>query len=203
MYLQLISLILLYILNRVITMNYVGIDEAGRGPLAGPVTICGVKYNGINIYGVRDSKQITQKKREILYKEILKTHEVFVVMVNNKKIDELGIQVVLEDGIEQIYRYFGETKCLIDGYFRNIPDKCETIIKGDQKIYEISAASIVAKVVRDNFMTSVGKRNEFSVYNFGNNKGYGSKYHFEMLRKYGLSKLHRKTFIHLNKVEKE
>ena len=196
----------------------IGIDEVGRGPVAGPVAVGGVFYNvqlekelSSRLKGMADSKKLPEKKRELFFKEIKVLKEdkkIFssVVFVSAKDIDKFGIvlsiQKALNTVLENILKSeelkninINDIKVLLDGGLK-APDKFknqETIIKGDQKEFSISCASVVAKVIRDKQMKE--HENKFPQYYFEKHKGYGTKLHIECIKKHGLSKLHRKTFL--------
>lgn len=180
-----------------------GIDEAGRGPLAGPVVVSGVimKKNS-QIEGVRDSKKLTFNKREELYQQILDSALHYEIQVIDETIiDNVNILKSCMIGMEKIMDKFKED-CdlfLVDGNYLRFEDnrqnnfKYETIVKGDDKVYEISCASILAKVTRDRLMIEYDEL--YPNYGFKNNKGYGTRKHIEALLKYGPCKIHRTTFL--------
>jgi ribonuclease HII len=175
-----------------------GIDEAGRGPLAGPVVAAAVIFpRGRKILQtLNDSKLLTEQKREELFKIIVAEYDCGVGIVHENEIDELNILQAtfkaMAIAVEQLQQV--PDKCLIDGnrITSRIKLPQEAIIKGDQKIKEISAASIVAKVTRDRIMTQYHVK--YPQYNFIKNKGYGTEEHIEAILKYGQSKVHRKSF---------
>jgi len=183
-------------------MYICGIDEAGRGPLAGPVVVAAVSFRGgTDIAGIKDSKKLSSRERERLYFEIVKKasgYKIFVI--NHKIIDEINILKAVMLGMKKCIRFFDKTehKFLIDGnYFRlgNNEEKVynyETIVKGDEKIFEISCASILAKVTRDRIMTIYSKI--FPEYLFDKHKGYPTGHHIEIIKKSGVTPIHRKTF---------
>ncbi len=180
-----------------------GIDEAGRGPLAGPVVIAAaVMGPGAKIDGVRDSKKLSSKKREVLYeiisKEVIKCH---TSVKSNDFIDEHNILKSVMKGMEECIEAVKADgmKFLIDGnYFRLENGKenkffYETIVKGDDKVYEISCASIIAKVTRDRIMEEYDKI--YPVYGFRTNKGYGTAEHIKAILRHGPCEIHRKSFL--------
>lgn len=184
-------------------MNICGIDEAGRGPLAGPVVVAAVIMgNKTRISGIKDSKKISPHKREQLYDEIIK-NSVYckIEVIDVEIIDEINILKSVMLGIERCISKINrvKTELLIDGNYFKLNNnaqydyKYKTIIKGDALVYEISCASILAKVTRDRIMTEYDKI--YPAYNFKSNKGYGTPYHIQSLRKYGPCEIHRKTFI--------
>jgi ribonuclease HII len=179
-----------------------GIDEAGRGPLAGPVVVASVIFKENNtIDGVRDSKKLSEKHRELLYEEIIKNCIDFKIeTIDNKTIDKINILNATMLGMEKCLTKLINInfKLFIDGnYFKlrnGIHKKYdfETVIGGDDKIFEISCASILAKVTRDRLMVEFDKA--YPKYNFAKHKGYGTKMHIEKIREFGLCEIHRETF---------
>ena len=168
-----------------------GIDEAGRGPWAGPMTIAGVKLHK-NISELNDSKKLSEKKREILYDKIIQNSTYHIVSINNNTIDELGLSKCLKNAIEEIMLNIEAKEYLMDGNtsfgINNLVHK----IKADATIKEVSAASILAKVTRDRFMVDVS--NIYPNYNFEKHKGYGTKAHKEAIIKYGFCDIHRMSY---------
>ena len=177
--------------------NIGGIDEAGRGPLAGPVVAsCVILDPLISIEGIKDSKKLSPKKREQLYLQIIKyAKDVSVGIANEDEIDNLNI---LQATFLAMRRAIGNLnlapeQLLIDGPYSNIKlIPVDNIIKGDNKSLSIASASIVAKVVRDKLM--IEYHNIYPNYGFDKHKGYGTKYHIENLKLYKASPIHRKTF---------
>jgi len=173
-----------------------GVDEAGRGPLAGPVVAAAVILpKNHKIEGLADSKKLTPKKREKLFDEIKAVSQVGIGIVSHKTIDRINI---LQGTFKAMRKALGRLskkpeKALIDGF--PLPDqviKNEGIIGGDSKIESISAASIVAKVTRDQIMKNMDPI--FPEYGFAQHKGYGTKQHMEALKKFKATPIHRKTF---------
>lgn len=180
-------------------INFVaGIDEAGRGPLAGPVcAACVVFPKGVNIEGINDSKKLTEKKREKLFDEIIEKAEVYSIQfVEPEVIDEINIRQATHLAMEKALKALDivPEHILIDGN-DNIPfDVPYTyIIKGDAKSQTIAAASILAKVSRDRLMVKLDE--EYPKYGFAKHKGYGTKAHMEAIQTYGITKVHRKSFM--------
>ena len=173
-----------------------GIDEVGRGPLAGPVISAAVILPANhNISGLADSKKISQKKREMLFDEILSVADIGLGIVSSKVIDRINIlQATYKSMIKSVENLtFMPDKILIDGF--SVPTskfKSEGVIKGDQKIEQISAASIVAKVCRDRLMKMIDP--VYPDFDFDNNKGYGTKTHIEALKRFKATLIHRKSF---------
>ena len=175
-----------------------GVDEAGRGPLAGPVFAAAVILpKGAVIEGVDDSKKLTPKRREDVYKRIAESASAWAyAAVDENVIDEINIlnavhlamkNAVLKLGIKPDY-------VLIDG--NSAPEleiKYGTLIKGDAKSISIAAASVIAKVERDRYICNMAEK--YPEYGFEHHKGYGTKQHIDALLKYGPSPIHRKSFL--------
>ena len=185
----------------------VGIDEAGRGPLAGPVCVGAVGYvqRGRSdvagqtplLEGIKDSKKLSARKREEWFKILQenKEFECHHVFVSNEMIDNFGIRKAVIFGVEKVLEKFSQKPdmVLMDGsLFAPEKYKQETIIKGDEKVPLISAGSIIAKVSRDRVMMNMHKK--YPEYCFNEHKGYGTKKHFEKIIKHGFCEIHRKTF---------
>ena len=175
-----------------------GIDEAGRGPLAGPVVVAGVIMplgESDLIDGVNDSKKLSAKKRDKLYDEILaKAIEVQVAVVDNKTIDEINILNATKQGMLQCIEGFSEVDCvLIDAVKLDTSVRTLSIVHGDALSYSIAAASIVAKVTRDRMMEEFDK--SYPQYDFAKHKGYGTAAHIAALKQYGPCPIHRRSFI--------
>lgn len=179
-----------------------GIDEAGRGPLAGPVVVAGFINTNNFVNGfITDSKKISEPDREELYAEIMASGcEFFITRIDHDVIDEINILAATMRGME-IIAFELKAKCekyLIDGNYFKLKDgkekelNYETIIDGDDKIFEISCASILAKVTRDRIMREYCK--EYPQYNFSRHKGYATKEHIANIREHGLSPIHRRSF---------
>lgn len=175
-----------------------GVDEAGRGPLAGPVFAAAVILpEGYSHEILNDSKKLSEKKRDIVYDDIIRDAVSWSVgIATEKEIDDINI----------LNATFLAMKRAVDG-LSICPDlayidgnrepktgvKEITIIKGDAKCMSVAAASIIAKVSRDRFMLEIDEK--YPQYQFSKHKGYGTKLHYEMLEKYGVSDVHRKTFL--------
>ena len=188
----------------------VGIDEVGRGPIAGPVTVCAfcVAVNNMkkvhkSLEGITDSKKLTVKKREAYFTKIKELKDQGLIqagvsVVSAKIIDTQGIifalNLALVRSLEKLNLDPKETFVYLDGGLY-APDEYdqETVIKGDSKIWHISAASVVAKVLRDKKMVEHG--NEYPEYGFAQHKGYGTQKHREAIKKHGITILHRSTWI--------
>ncbi len=176
-----------------------GIDEAGRGPLAGPVVVgIAIMKPDSFIEGVNDSKKISEKKRELLYEQI--TNEAIdwsVGIVDQNEIDEINILNATKNALHMAITNLKikPDRILVDA-LEHI-DTCgipyTSIIKGDAKVYSISAASIIAKVTRDRMMKEYDEI--YPEYGFAGHKGYGTAKHIQAIKTYGPCPLHRKTFI--------
>ena len=168
-----------------------GIDEAGRGCLAGSLVIVGVVLTRA-IEGLMDSKRLTENKREFLYPLIVENSHYHIVSFSAEEVDNLGISKCLQAGLFSIQKNLKKCYYLFDGNSTFGVNNIETMIKADDKIAEVSAASILAKVTRDREMIAFAK--EYPEYGFEKHKGYGTKSHMEALAKYNRCKVHRKTF---------
>ncbi len=174
-----------------------GVDEVGRGPLAGPVTVTAIIMDLDKIVdGVDDSKKVSEKKREELFDLIIESsicHS--TVSVENDVIDEINILNATKEAMKRAIMTLPIKPdiVLIDAVKLDIPYKTHSIIKGDELSYSIGSASIVAKVTRDRMMREYDKL--YPEYGFESNKGYGSTKHIDAIRALGATPLHRKTFI--------
>lgn len=181
-------------------LSYVaGIDEAGRGPLAGPVVVaCVIMPKNSMIEGINDSKKISEKKRETLYEKILEEAISYGVgIINQEEIDEINILQATKKALTEAVKSM-EIKpqvILVDALtgIDTIGIPYKSIIKGDAKSYSIGAASIIAKVTRDRIMREWDK--VYPQYGFAGHKGYGTAKHMQAIREYGICPLHRKTFV--------
>ena len=174
-----------------------GIDEVGRGPLAGPVvTACVVMPYDKMLNGVFDSKKVTKKNRDRLYDEIMKTaYSVSIAVKNQDIIDEINILNATKQCMKEC---FDNSKVkpdllLVDAVKLNICENEKPIIKGDATSYAIACASIIAKVYRDRLMEEYAVK--YPYYDFENNVGYGTKKHIEAIKNYGITPIHRLSFL--------
>jgi ribonuclease HII len=174
----------------------VGIDEVGRGSWAGPLVAAAVLLDN-PIDGLTDSKLITSKKRIVLSNQILMSAKDYGIgWVSAEEIDAIGltksVSLAMERAISKIKNNY--EKIIIDGNYNYLKDykNVETLIKADLLIPSVSAASIIAKVARDNYMKE--KSLDYPGFGFDKNVGYGTKQHLEALNKYGLTDIHRKSF---------
>lgn len=174
-----------------------GIDEVGRGPLAGPVvTACVVMPYDEMIEGVFDSKKVSKKNREKLYELILsKAKAVSISLRNQDVIDEINILNATKESMKECYNNLvvKPDLLLIDAVKLNIAENEMAIIKGDATSYAIACASIVAKVYRDKIMEDYAKL--YPYYDFENNVGYGTKKHLEAIEQHGITPIHRLSFL--------
>ena len=183
-----------------------GIDEAGRGPLAGPVCAAAVVMPyGTIIDGVNDSKKLTEKKRELLFDTIKeKSLSYGIAFSNEKEIDEVNILnatfLAMKRAVKSLK--IQPDLILVDG--NRLPDfdiPAKAIIKGDSLSHSIACASILAKVTRDRLMKELSKK--YPEYGFEKHKGYGTKAHYEAIKANGVCEIHRKTFLKNMKLDNE
>lgn len=182
--------------------HIVGIDEAGRGPIAGPVAvgIAVIPVGFVEPEAFRDSKKLTEKRREAQYEALCEHPDIRfnVQMSDASYIDERGIVPAIRDamcrGIEALNLDPHECFIKLDGALR-APSafQQETVIKGDENVYAIALASIAAKVERDRHMVALGAK--YPNYNFEKHKGYGTKAHYEAIAKHHICQEHRKSFL--------
>ncbi len=171
-----------------------GCDEAGRGPLAGPVVVAACKMpTEFIIEGIDDSKKLSPVKREQLFERIIKCAEYHIEVVDHKVIDEINILQATILGMTKCVNAINSDIALVDAVKLSLGRKTISIIKGDAKSYNIAAASILAKVYRDRLMLEYDKL--YPMYGFASHKGYGTAAHIEAIKKYGPCNIHRKTFI--------
>ncbi|HBE90077.1 MAG TPA: ribonuclease HII [Candidatus Andersenbacteria bacterium] len=198
----------------------IGVDEVGRGPLAGPVTAVAIGILKISNFlrqgresstesgqflisktylkGIRDSKKLSSKKREGFYDILTRNSKInwAVASVSAKVIDKINIQEATELAMKRAIKKLKikPSFLLVDGNrpIKNLDIPQKTIIKGDEKVFLLAAASIIAKVTRDRKMLRYYKK--YPQYGFDKHKGYGTKLHFKMLKKYGFCKIHRRSF---------
>lgn len=171
--------------------NLCGIDEAGRGPFAGPLVVAGAILKK-PIKELDDSKKLTEKKREKLFEQIKQNSDHHIVFKSNEQIDTLGISKCLSDSIKEIMEKLDAKQYLMDGNTSFGIANLQYLIKADGLISEVSAASILAKVSRDRYMCEIAK--EYPEYSFEKHKGYGTKAHIEAIKNHGYSALHRRSF---------
>lgn len=176
-----------------------GIDEAGRGPLAGPVVVAAVIMpKDSMIEGVNDSKKVSEKKRETLYEQIINEAMAYGVgIIDQKEIDEINILNATKKGLTTAIKglKIKPERILVDALtgIDTLGIPYTSIIKGDAKSYSIAAASIIAKVTRDRIMREWDEL--YPQYGFEKHKGYGTKMHIDAIKEYGLCPLHRLSFV--------
>lgn len=183
--------------------SVIGIDEVGRGAFAGPVTVAGVSFNPLKIYklkdlGINDSKKLTSKKREYLSQKIKELADFFhISFIDVTVINEIGIGKAtflgMKDVASKVTLKFKTPFLLIDAF--EIPNEIipqKGIIRGDSLSISIAAASIIAKVERDELMKSLAS--DYPLYGFDKHKGYGTKFHRNLIKSNGLSEQHRIEF---------
>lgn len=172
-----------------------GLDEAGRGPLAGPLLVCGVVLNPDNLnVEITDSKKISEKKRNELFHWILENALwTKILVIDEKTIDTLNIYQATKKGMIDIVLE-SNLSCVLSDAMPFEIENCEImpIIKGDQKSLSIAAASILAKVTRDEIMRDLDKA--FPQYGFARHKGYPTKAHYEAIKEFGITPHHRQSF---------
>ena len=176
-------------------LRVVGVDEVGRGPLAGPVTACAVRLDPDRIpQGLRDSKMLTAARREALFDEIMAVAEVAVAHASVEEIDSLNILRASHLAMERAVAGLKADHALIDGNLipRDLACPATAIVKGDAKCLSIAAASIVAKVTRDRIMVDLAQQHPG--YGWEANAGYPTKAHLEALQILGVTPWHRRSF---------
>lgn len=182
-----------------------GIDEAGRGPLAGPVVAAAVVLPmGYELPGLNDSKKLTAKKREALYELLMADDTVLkcVAEATVQEIDELNILRATHLAMARAAQGISPAVdfCLIDGLaVPNFPLPSQNLVKGDARCLSIAAASVLAKVTRDRYMTQLAR--QFPQYGFDRHAGYGTKAHLDAIRKYGVTLHHRRSFAPVAQME--
>ena len=173
-----------------------GIDEVGRGPLVGPVVAsCVILPKNFYNKDIKDSKKISEKKREKLYDLIMENAiDIGIGIIDSKRIDEINIYEATKEAMLMAINNMKVKPeyLLIDAMKLNIDIPYEAIIKGDAKSESIAAASIIAKVTRDRMLIELDK--EYPMYGFKKNKGYGTKEHIDAINKYGIIESHRRSF---------
>lgn len=182
-------------------VNIAGVDEVGRGPLAGPVVAAAIVLpEDFDVLGIDDSKKLSEKRREELFDVILEKAVAWGIgMADHSTIDEINIlqatKLAMKDAIADLSgKLEGIDYVIFDAVKINdlkLPQ--EAVIKGDSKILAVAAASIVAKVTRDRMMVAYAE--EYPGYGFEKNKGYGTKQHYEGIARQGICPIHRKTFL--------
>jgi len=168
-----------------------GIDEAGRGPIAGDLVIAGCILNA-HIDGLNDSKKLSEKKREALYELIIVDSLYHIEKFTPQQIDEHGISWCLKTGLESIMKNLECEEYLFDGNTTFGVTGLNTMVKADGKVAEVSAASILAKVTHDRDILKEAIK--YPEYHFEKHKGYGTKLHVEMIKEHGYCEIHRRSY---------
>ena len=168
-----------------------GIDEAGRGPIAGDLVVAGCVLNE-PIEGLDDSKKISEKKREALFERIAASATYHIVRHTPQQIDDMGLSKCIHNSLQEIKEMLKAERYLFDGNSSFGVDGIETMVKADAKVAEVSAASILAKVTRDRSMIEAAQI--YPQYEFERHKGYITKRHIELIQKYGYCEIHRRSY---------
>jgi ribonuclease HII len=172
-------------------MAICGIDEAGRGPIAGPLVMAGVILNA-PVEGLNDSKKLTEKRRNALFDAITAAASYHIVRFSAEEVDAHGISKCLAMGLEAIKTQLDSDDYLFDGNATFGVSGLRTMVKADAEVPEVSAASILAKVTRDREMEALAAT--YPQYGFEGHKGYGTAAHVEAIRQHGYCPVHRRTF---------
>ena len=181
----------------------VGLDEAGRGPLAGPVVAGAVLVNKnakILLKGINDSKKLSEKQREDIFKILIKHPDIKwgIGIVSEKVIDKINILEASKLAMNKAIKKLNADFLLIDGNFKiHCATPQKSVVRGDAKVMSIAMASIIAKVTRDRLMQKYNKK--YPQYGFDKHKGYGTAAHFASLEEFGPCQIHRKTFYPVSK----
>ena len=168
-----------------------GIDEAGRGPIAGSLVVAGVVLTA-PVAGLMDSKKVSEKKRELLYPQIIENSTYHIVSFPAHAVDELGISECMSIALQEIQDHVQADTYLFDGNTNFGVTNLETLVKADVTVPEVSAASILTKVTHDREMIEFSK--QYPEYSFEKHKGYGTKAHVEAILEHGYTPEHRRSF---------
>lgn len=171
--------------------SFCGIDEAGRGPIAGDLVVAGCVLKS-PIEGLNDSKKLSEKRREALYEVIIKNSAYHIVKFSAAQIDKEGISLCMKSALQEIMQTLTCKEYLFDGNSAFGVSGLQTMVKADGKVPEVSAASILAKVTHDRNIIKDAKI--YPEYQFEKHKGYGTALHVEMIKKYGYCDIHRKSY---------
>jgi len=170
-----------------------GIDEAGRGCIAGDLVVAGCIFKEKrDIEGLTDSKKISEKKRYKLYDSVIAETLHHIVVISSSEIDAEGLSICMQKALREILSTLKAEKYLFDGNTSFGITELETMVKADLKVIEVSAASILAKVTHDKNIISDAKK--YPEYDFDKHKGYGTKHHIEMIKEHGYSPIHRRSY---------
>ena len=181
--------------NQYVGKIIAGVDEAGRGPLAGSVVAAAVIVDRNKIIeGIRDSKQVSKKKREILYESISQYYCYGVGIVSPEEIDQINILEATKKACNLAVESLSDRPdiVIVDGNMKFYDSRYNSFIKGDDKSVSIAAASIIAKVTRDRIMEALSSKH--AAYDWHKNSGYVTKYHLEAIKQHGITIHHRKSF---------
>lgn len=168
-----------------------GIDEAGRGPIAGPLMVAGVILKE-PIEGLNDSKKLSEKRRELLYEIIIQKSDYHVVTFSALEIDDRGLSALMTQALKEIMETLKSNEYLFDGNTSFGVENLKTMVKADATVESVKAASIIAKVTHDRFIYDLDKC--YPKYGLRNHKGYGTKAHIQAIKKYGYSEIHRRSY---------
>lgn len=168
-----------------------GIDEAGRGPLAGPLVVAGVVLNS-PVDGLGDSKKLSEKKRKLLYEEIIKFSSYHYCSWTASQIDEFGLSFCIKNSLLSIKSVICADRYIFDGNTRFGVKDIEVLVKADMLINEVMAASIVAKTIRDKLLMVDAEK--YTQFDFASHKGYGTAKHICEIKDNGLTEIHRKSY---------
>lgn len=168
-----------------------GIDEAGRGPIAGPMMVAGAILKE-PIEGLKDSKKLTEKKREALFEEIILKSNYHVVSYSAKEIDQRGLSALIKEALEEIMNTLQTDAYLFDGNSSFGVENLQTMVKADATVEAVKAASILAKVTHDRVMNDLDT--VYAHYGFKAHKGYGTKAHIQAIKDFGYCELHRRSY---------
>ena len=172
-------------------MSLCGIDEAGRGCVGGDLVVAGVILKG-EVSSLRDSKKLTPKKREFFFEKIINNAEYHIVVFSPAEIDRDGLSFCIKKALIEIMQTLDADEYIFDGNSSFGVDNLQAMVKADAKIDEVSAASILAKVTHDKNILIADKK--YPQYQFCKHKGYVTKLHIEMIKKYGYCDAHRRSY---------
>lgn len=174
-------------------MRLCGIDEAGRGPIAGDLVVAGcIFYEDKEIAGLNDSKKISEKRRYKLFEEIVPNTINHIVVISPQEVDKEGISKCMARALEEIKSSLHADSYLFDGNTTFGVKDLQTMVKADAQVPQVSAASILAKVTHD--LNIIRDAKKYPEYAFEKHKGYGTKLHVEMIKKYGYCAIHRRSY---------
>jgi ribonuclease HII len=169
-----------------------GIDEAGRGPLAGHLVVAGVVLHS-KIPGLNDSKKLSEPKRRQLFEKIVSNSTYHYKSFSPQDIDTIGISKCIKSALEEILASVSADKYIFDGNTTFGANGIETLVKADSQVEEVMAASIVAKTIRDDLLMKIAC--DFQTFSFASHKGYGTAKHLQEIKEYGITPVHRVSFL--------